>query len=45
MTNCGLFLTPARSEQWTLSVAHSDEDVDAYVTCFDLLVGELRGLT
>jgi hypothetical protein len=40
-SNRGIHLTPARPEQWTLSVAHTAADVDAYVGVFDELVGEL----
>jgi glutamate-1-semialdehyde 2,1-aminomutase len=39
--NRGLFLAPGRPEQWTLSVAHSREDVDAYVAVFGELCTEL----
>jgi glutamate-1-semialdehyde 2,1-aminomutase len=39
--NRGLYLTPARPEQWTLSVAHSDADVDAYVDAFAELARQL----
>ncbi len=42
-TNRGLYLTPARPEQWTLSVAHSEADVDAYVDTFTALARELAG--
>jgi glutamate-1-semialdehyde 2,1-aminomutase len=42
-TNRGLFLAPGRPEQWTLSVAHGPEDVDAYVTIFAELCAELSG--
>jgi glutamate-1-semialdehyde 2,1-aminomutase len=46
--NRGLFLAPGRPEQWTLSVVHSPEDVDAYVAvfaelCAELAVGSARG--
>ena len=37
----GLYVTPARPEQWTLSVAHTDEDVDACVDAFAALVDRL----
>ena len=40
--NSGVFITPARPEQWTLSVAHSDEDVDAYVGFLDRLLTDLH---
>ena len=33
--NRGIFMTPGREEEWTLSVTHTDEAVDAYVACFD----------
>jgi glutamate-1-semialdehyde 2,1-aminomutase len=39
--NRGIFMTPGREEEWTLSVAHTDEDVDAYVAAFDELASEL----
>jgi glutamate-1-semialdehyde 2,1-aminomutase len=39
--NRGIFMTPGREEEWTLSVAHDDEAVDAYVAVFDELAREL----
>jgi glutamate-1-semialdehyde 2,1-aminomutase len=39
--NRGLFLTPARPDQWTVSVAHSEEDADSYVAVFAELLREL----
>jgi glutamate-1-semialdehyde 2,1-aminomutase len=33
--NRGIFMTPGREEEWTLSVTHSEESVDAYVAVFD----------
>lgn len=39
--NRGIYLTPARPEQWTVSVAHSDEDADSYVAVFAELLTEL----
>ncbi len=33
--NRGIFMTPGREEEWTLSVTHTDEAVDAYIACFD----------
>ena len=45
--NRGVFMTPGREEEWTLSVTHSDADVDHYVAVFREmaadLVAELRG--
>jgi glutamate-1-semialdehyde 2,1-aminomutase len=32
--NHGIFMTPGVDEQWTLSVAHSDEDLQRYVDAF-----------
>ncbi len=40
--NSGVFITPARPEQWTLSVAHRDDDVDAYVGFLDRLLTDLQ---
>ena len=39
--NRGIFMTPGREEEWTLSVAHTDEDVDHFVAVFDELAAEL----
>ncbi|HQY33171.1 MAG TPA: aspartate aminotransferase family protein [Actinotalea sp.] len=39
--NRGIFMTPGREEEWTLSVTHTDEAVDAYVACFDELAHAL----
>jgi glutamate-1-semialdehyde 2,1-aminomutase len=36
-------MTPGREEEWTLSVAHTDEAVDAYVACFEEMAAELTG--
>ena len=41
--NRGIFMTPGREEEWTLSVTHTDEALDAYVAVFDELAGELTG--
>jgi len=41
--NRGIFMTPGREEEWTLSVVHTEEDVDAYIAAFDELAGELTG--
>ncbi len=32
--NRGVFMTPGDEEQWTLSVQHTDADVDLYVDVF-----------
>jgi len=40
--NRGIFMTPGREEEWTLSVAHDDAAVDAYVEAFREMAAELR---
>ena len=32
--NRGIFMTPGREEEWTLSVTHTDEAIDRYVEVF-----------
>jgi len=39
--NRGIFMTPGREEEWTLSVAHDEAAVDAYVDVFSGLAQEL----
>ena len=39
--NRGIFATPGREEEWTLSVAHTDEAADAYVAVFEELASDL----
>lgn len=39
--NRGIFMTPGREEEWTLSVTHTDEAIDAYVGVFRELAAEL----
>jgi glutamate-1-semialdehyde 2,1-aminomutase len=39
--NRGIFMTPGREEEWTLSVAHSEEDCDAFVAAFDEMAADL----
>ena len=34
MVNRGVFMTPGDEEQWTISVQHSEDDVDRYVDAF-----------
>jgi glutamate-1-semialdehyde 2,1-aminomutase len=41
--NRGIFMTPGREEEWTLSVAHTDDAIDAYVHVLDELARELTG--
>jgi glutamate-1-semialdehyde 2,1-aminomutase len=33
--NHGIFMTPGVEEEWTLSLAHTDEDVERYVSAFE----------
>ena len=41
--NRGIFATPGREEEWTISVQHTDEAVDRYVAVFEELARELTG--
>ncbi len=41
--NRGIYMTPGREEEWTLSVTHTDEAVDAYVQAFDEMAAALTG--
>jgi len=39
--NRGIYMTPGREEEWTLSVTHTDAAVDAYVACFEEMAREI----
>ena len=39
--NRGVFMTPGREEEWTLSVTHDDASVDTYVQVFEAMAAEL----
>jgi glutamate-1-semialdehyde 2,1-aminomutase len=39
--NRGIFMTPGREEEWTLSVQHTAADVDRYVAVFDEMASDL----
>ena len=39
--NRGIFMTPGREEEWTLTVAHDDAAIDRYVDVFAELAAEL----
>ncbi len=41
MVNRGLFMTPGDEEQWTLSVQHTEADIDRYVDAFAELCNTL----
>ena len=39
--NRGIFATPGREEEWTLSVTHTEEAADAYIAVFEELARDL----
>lgn len=39
--NRGIFMTPGREEEWTLSVSHTFEDADHYVAVFEEMAHEI----
>jgi glutamate-1-semialdehyde 2,1-aminomutase len=39
--NRGIFMTPGREEEWTLSIAHSFEDCDAFAMAFEEMAHDL----
>ena len=39
--NRGVLMAPGREEEWTLSVQHTDEDIDRYVAAFEELVRDV----
>jgi glutamate-1-semialdehyde 2,1-aminomutase len=39
--NRGIFMTPGREEEWTLSVTHDDASVDAYIAVFEEMAADL----
>jgi glutamate-1-semialdehyde 2,1-aminomutase len=39
--NRGIYMTPGREEEWTLSVAHTPEDCDAFVAAFEEMAADL----
>ena len=39
--NRGIFMTPGREEEWTLSVTHTDESIDRYVEVFAELAADI----
>jgi glutamate-1-semialdehyde 2,1-aminomutase len=39
--NRDIFMTPGREEEWTLSVALTEDDADAYVAVFEELAADL----
>ena len=41
--NHGIFMTPGVEEEWTLSVAHTDEHLDRYLAAFEAFTSDLMG--
>ena len=39
--NRGIYMTPGREEEWTLSVTHTEEAIDAYVQAFEEMAAAL----
>lgn len=39
----GVFMTPGGDEQWTLSVAHADEELEHYAAVFEEFAGDVTG--
>lgn len=39
--NRGVIIAPGREEEWTLSVQHTDEDIDRYVSAYEDLVSDV----
>ncbi|MEI6449328.1 MAG: aspartate aminotransferase family protein [Actinomycetes bacterium] len=39
--NRGIVIAPGREEEWTLSIAHTDADIDLYVSAFDELIRDV----
>ena len=39
--NRGVIIAPGREEEWTLSIQHTDEDIDLYVGAFEDLVRDV----
>jgi glutamate-1-semialdehyde 2,1-aminomutase len=39
--NRGIFMTPGREEEWTLSITHSFEDCDRFATAFEEMADDL----
>jgi glutamate-1-semialdehyde 2,1-aminomutase len=41
--NHGIFMTPGVEEEWTLSLAHTDEHVQRYLSAFEVFAKSLNG--
>ena len=43
LLNRGIFMTPGDEEQWTLSVQHTEADIDRYIAVFEEFCAALAG--
>ena len=43
MVNRGIFMTPGDEEQWTISVQHTEDDIQRYIDAFGEFCSELAG--
>ena len=41
--NHGIFMTPGREEEWTLSITHGDDDVDRFMSSFEEFAHDVTG--
>jgi glutamate-1-semialdehyde 2,1-aminomutase len=41
--NHGIFMTPGVEEEWTLSIAHTDDDVERYLHAFEAFARDVTG--
>src|SRR3954447_6916303 len=41
--NHGIFMTPGTEEEWTLSIAHADEDLQRYLDAFEAFARDVTG--
>jgi glutamate-1-semialdehyde 2,1-aminomutase len=41
--NHGIFMTPGVEEEWTLSLAHTDDDVERYAAAFEAFARDVTG--
>ena len=39
--NHGIFMTPGVEEEWTLSIAHNDEDVDRFLAALETFAADV----
>ena len=41
--NHGIFMTPGVEEEWTISIAHTDEDLERYLDAFEAFAADVAG--